>query len=75
MARAPRVNGRQVEAALKKDGWFFVRQVGSHRHFAHDTKPGLVTVPQHAGMIFDPKTLGYILAQAGPTMDEFRGLL
>lgn len=29
---------------LKDDGWYMVRQTGSHRQFHHPTKPGTVTV-------------------------------
>lgn len=29
---------------LKKDGWFLVRQRGSHRQFHHPVKKGTVTV-------------------------------
>jgi predicted RNA binding protein YcfA (HicA-like mRNA interferase family) len=29
---------------IEDDGWFQVRQRGSHRQFKHVTKPGLVTV-------------------------------
>ena len=29
---------------IQKDGWFKVRQKGSHRQFKHATKKGLVTV-------------------------------
>jgi predicted RNA binding protein YcfA (HicA-like mRNA interferase family) len=36
-------------AALKADGWREVRSSGSHRQFAHPTKPGVVTVPAHPG--------------------------
>lgn len=31
--------------AIEADGWFEVRQRGSHKHFRHPSKPGLVTVP------------------------------
>ena len=30
-------------------GWRFLRQEGSHRIFAHQTRPGLVVVPMHKG--------------------------
>jgi predicted RNA binding protein YcfA (HicA-like mRNA interferase family) len=33
-----------VIAALKRDGWRLERIRGSHHHFIHSTKPGLVTV-------------------------------
>ncbi len=29
---------------LRKDGWYKVHQVGSHRQFKHPTKKGKVTV-------------------------------
>lgn len=31
--------------ALTDDGWVCVRSKGSHHHFAHPVKPGIVTVP------------------------------
>ncbi|MCC6621984.1 MAG: type II toxin-antitoxin system HicA family toxin [Deltaproteobacteria bacterium] len=38
--RGPRA-GSEDEA----DGWYEVRVKGSHRHFKHPDKPGIVTVP------------------------------
>ncbi len=32
---------------LKKDGWYLVHQVGSHRQFRHPLKKGKVTVNGH----------------------------
>lgn len=29
------------------DGWYFVRQKGSHKQFKHSIKSGLVTIPVH----------------------------
>lgn len=40
-------NVREVIRILEKDGWYLVRQRGSHRQFRHATKPGLVTVSGH----------------------------
>lgn len=40
---------RDVIRLLKADGWHEVRQTGSHRHFKHPTRPGLITVPDHPG--------------------------
>lgn len=34
-----------VIRALKADGWTHVRTKGSHHHFRHPSKPGIVTVP------------------------------
>lgn len=55
---------REIEARLLQDGWYFVNQVGSHRHYKHDEKPGKVTVPFHKGDI-NIKTANSILKQAG----------
>jgi len=39
------MNSRDVILALKNGGWYEVNQVGSHKQFKHDAKPGRVTVP------------------------------
>ena len=43
------MTARDVVAALKANGWVVVRTKGSHAQCRHPTKPGLVTVPMHAG--------------------------
>jgi predicted RNA binding protein YcfA (HicA-like mRNA interferase family) len=30
---------------IKAEGWVHVRTKGSHHHFKHSTRPGIVTVP------------------------------
>ncbi len=32
---------------IEADGWFEVRQKGSHRQYKHPLKKGLVTIPIH----------------------------
>jgi predicted RNA binding protein YcfA (HicA-like mRNA interferase family) len=56
----------EVLRLLKKDGWMFKNQKGSHMQFVHPTKPGKVTVAFH-GMNEEvmPKTLNNIKKQAG----------
>jgi predicted RNA binding protein YcfA (HicA-like mRNA interferase family) len=39
------MTSRDIIEALKADGWYLARSKGSHHHYAHPTKPGLVTVP------------------------------
>ncbi len=39
------MDSREVIRLLKKDGWYEVNQVGSHKQFKHPTKPGRATVP------------------------------
>ncbi|MHB1122224.1 MAG: type II toxin-antitoxin system HicA family toxin [Ramlibacter sp.] len=50
---------------LEKDGWFEVRQRGSHRQYHHPTKPGTVTVSGKLSVEIPPGTLNSILKQAG----------
>jgi len=73
--RLPRLTAREVLRALRRDGWHETAQVGSHLALRHDTRPGKVTVPVHAGDILAPKTLQSILNQAGLTVDDLRNLL
>ncbi|MCL6250238.1 type II toxin-antitoxin system HicA family toxin [Altererythrobacter sp. KTW20L] len=39
------MKSRDIIKALRTDGWEEVRQRGSHLHFRHPEKPGIVTVP------------------------------
>lgn len=53
-----------VKKMLEKDGWELVRVTGSHHHFKHPEKTGLVTLPHPKSEI--PKgTLRRIWKQAG----------
>lgn len=38
-------SSRDVIRLLENDGWREVRITGSHHHFKHGSKPGIVTVP------------------------------
>lgn len=53
----------EVKKRLEKNGWELVRVTGSHHHFKHPDKPGLVTLPHPKSEI--PKgTLRSIWKQA-----------
>ena len=39
------MSSQEVIKALIKDGWYEVRQKGSHKQFKHKVKNGRVTVP------------------------------
>jgi predicted RNA binding protein YcfA (HicA-like mRNA interferase family) len=54
----------EIEKILLKDGWYQVKQVGSHRQYKHLSKPGKVTVPFHSGDV-DKGTAKQIFKQAG----------
>lgn len=49
---------------LKKDGWFEVRQKGSHVIMKHPTKVKQLTVPNHSGKEVKKGLLNAILKQA-----------
>jgi predicted RNA binding protein YcfA (HicA-like mRNA interferase family) len=59
------VKVHELLARLEADGWFQVRQKGSHRQFHHRTKPGTVTVAGKPGLEVPPGTLNSVLKQAG----------
>jgi predicted RNA binding protein YcfA (HicA-like mRNA interferase family) len=55
----------EIIRLLEQDGWVLKRTTGSHRHFAHPIKPGLITVAGKASATLKPKTESSILKQAG----------
>jgi predicted RNA binding protein YcfA (HicA-like mRNA interferase family) len=59
------VKVHELLARLEADGWFQVRQRGSHRQFHHPKKPGTVTVAGKPSLEVPPGTLNSILKQAG----------
>ena len=52
-------------ARLEADGWYHVRQKGSHRQYHHPAKAGTVTVAGKPSVEVPPGTLSSILKQAG----------
>jgi predicted RNA binding protein YcfA (HicA-like mRNA interferase family) len=71
--RLPRVSWKECDKALRKDGWYEVRRSGDHRHYAHPSKPGLVTIPERATLAMP--LLKSILKQAKLSNEEFIRLL
>lgn len=55
---------RDVIKRVEDDGWRLVRVRGSHRHFKHPTKSGIVTVPGSLSDDVKPGTLSNIFRQA-----------
>ena len=56
---------RQIIRVIEADGWFQVRQKGSHRQFHHPRKKGTVTVAGAPSVELAPGTVNSILRQAG----------
>lgn len=42
-----KMKAREIIKIIEQDGWFLVRQKGSHRQYKHPTKKGLVTIAAH----------------------------
>jgi predicted RNA binding protein YcfA (HicA-like mRNA interferase family) len=59
------VKAQDLVRILEADGWFSTGQSGSHRHFRHNKKPGLIVVPMHAGKELGKGLIHSILKQAG----------
>ena len=55
----------EIIVLLQQDGWTLKRVSGSHRHFTHPEKAGLVTVAGKLSATLKPKTESSILKQAG----------
>ena len=55
---------REIESMILKNGWYQVKQKGSHHQYKHPTKPGKVTIPEHGGDL-NPDTVKAIMKQAG----------
>jgi predicted RNA binding protein YcfA (HicA-like mRNA interferase family) len=70
MSRLPRdLSGKEVVRALKKIGFYFKRQKGSHIILRRDHPFGQVVVPDHK--IVDTGTLANIIDGAGLSIEEF----
>jgi predicted RNA binding protein YcfA (HicA-like mRNA interferase family) len=59
------VKVKEVIKLIELDGWEWVRTTGSHRHYRHPTKKGIVTVPGKLSDDLPIGTLISILKQAG----------
>ncbi|MBW7925604.1 MAG: type II toxin-antitoxin system HicA family toxin [Burkholderiaceae bacterium] len=55
----------ELISRLEADGWFQVRQKGSHRQYHHPSKLGTVTAAGKPSVEVPPGTLSNILKQAG----------
>lgn len=55
---------REIEKMLLMDGWYQVKQKGSHHQYKHPVKPGKITIPEHSGDL-NLDTVKSIKKQAG----------
>ena len=64
VGRVTTMRSAEVIKSLQADGWALQRVKGSHHHFRHPSKPGLVTIP-HPQADIPLGTLRSIWKQAG----------
>jgi predicted RNA binding protein YcfA (HicA-like mRNA interferase family) len=55
---------RDILRLIEADGWYLVKQKGSHRQYKRPTKPGRVTIAGHPSHEIAPGTFNCILKQA-----------
>ncbi|MBA2607026.1 MAG: type II toxin-antitoxin system HicA family toxin [Acidobacteria bacterium] len=73
MSQIPRISGRETVKALKKLGYEFDRQRGSHIILRQNEYPfRRIVVPDHKEVA--KGTLRGIIKQVGLTVDEFKDL-
>jgi len=41
------MKAREVTKLIELDGWYLIRQKGSHKQYKHSAKKGLVTISAH----------------------------
>ena len=61
------VKYRECVKLVESHGWVLHRSRGSHFHYRHPTRPGIVTIPARGKMNAEvpPGTLNSILKEAG----------
>ena len=69
--KLPAVSGKQVIAALEKEGWYVKRVRGSHHVLRHPSIPDAIPVPVHGSRPIKRGTLASILRAAGISRDRF----
>jgi len=69
------LTAREVIAALTRDGFYFIRQKGSHQRYGHADGRRVTVAPHGGGDTFTIKTLKSIIeTQARWTEDDLRRL-
>ena len=63
---------RKAIELVEADGWYFIGQKGSHRHFKHPTKRGKVTIAGRPSKDLPTPIWKSILEQAGLRWQDYR---
>ncbi|MBK9213423.1 MAG: type II toxin-antitoxin system HicA family toxin [Saprospiraceae bacterium] len=55
----------ELEKSIGSNGWYFVRQTGSHKIYKHETISGIIVIPFHGSKDLPKGTEISILKKAG----------
>ena len=75
MSRLPKPTGKEILAALLRDGFVLTHVRGSHHYLRKSGDGGLVVVPVHGNHTLPAGTLRSILRQAGWDQEDLEDLL
>jgi len=64
------LTARELIAALNRDGFYFVRQTGSHQRFAHADGRRVTVAPHGSGDTFTIKTLKSIIERQARWVED-----
>ncbi|OHA91718.1 MAG: hypothetical protein A2758_00010 [Candidatus Zambryskibacteria bacterium RIFCSPHIGHO2_01_FULL_49_18] len=74
MTALPKLNAKQIIAALGRAGFVLSRQSGSHKIYKNRIGKR-VTVPFHSSKVLHPKLIKSILRDADLTIEKFLELI
>lgn len=55
------MNAKELEKLIRANGWYLIKQVGSHRQYKYPFKKGKITIPFHGHKDLDVKTAESVL--------------
>ncbi|PKQ70340.1 type II toxin-antitoxin system HicA family toxin [Raineya orbicola] len=63
---------KEILKIIENDGWYLIRQKGSHRQYKHPSKKGIVTLAGKPNDDIPQGTLNSILKQAQINLDDIK---
>jgi predicted RNA binding protein YcfA (HicA-like mRNA interferase family) len=75
LTRLPQATGKEILAALLREGFALTHVRGSHHYLRKPGVTGLVVVPVHGHRSLPAGTLRSILRQAGLTAEDLQRIL
>jgi predicted RNA binding protein YcfA (HicA-like mRNA interferase family) len=73
--KLPALTGKDVARVVRRLGFEFRRQAGSHAIYVRPTDHARVVIPMHSGVVIKRKTLRAIIEDLKLSVEEFSNLL